>query len=87
MKINEETRQKTFDTFKTTDDHLMHLVGTATDQNGNIYYITKNSWAQDSNNYGGILYMSESYVRLKTVAIQVHKNAIPPSLKTKLNMN
>jgi bleomycin hydrolase len=33
----------------------MHLVGTATDQNGNIYYITKNSWAQDSNNYCGIL--------------------------------
>lgn len=87
MKINQETRQKTFDNFKTTDDHLMHLVGTATDQNGNIYYITKNSWAQDSNNYGGKLYMSESYVRLKTVAIQVHKDAIPPSLKTKLNMN
>jgi len=87
MQINQESRQKSFDTFKTTDDHLMHLIGTATDQNGNLYYITKNSWADYSNNMGGKLYMSESYVRLKTIAIQVHKNAIPLALKAKLNLN
>ncbi len=86
MKIDQEIRQKTFDRFKTTDDHLMHLIGTATDQNGTLYYITKNSWADDSNSKGGKLYMSESFVKLKTIAIQVHKNAIPAGIKTKLNI-
>lgn len=84
--ITQEMRQKTFDIFKTTDDHLMHLVGTATDQNGTLYYLTKNSWADDSNNFGGKLYMSESYVKLKTIAIQVHKDAIPADIKEKLNI-
>lgn len=87
MVVDQAARQKTFDNYKTTDDHLMHLVGTATDQNGTLYYNTKNSWADDSNKKGGKLYMSESYLRLKTVAIQVHKDAIPSDLKAKLNIN
>jgi len=87
MVINQDTRQKSFDNFKTTDDHLMHLIGTATDQNGKLYYITKNSWAASSNNMGGKLYMSEAFVRLKTIAIQVHKDAIPRAIKAKLNLN
>lgn len=86
MMVDQVTRQKTFDNYKTTDDHLMHLVGTATDQNGTLYYNTKNSWADDSNKMGGRLYMSESYIRLKTIAIQVHKDAIPLELKTKLKI-
>lgn len=82
--INQEMRQKAFDKFLTTDDHLMHLVGKAIDQNGTVYYLTKNSWADDSNKMGGYLYMSNSYLRLKTIAIQVHKDAIPASIKEKL---
>jgi bleomycin hydrolase len=85
-KITQETRQVAFDKFNTTDDHLMHLIGTATDQNGTQYFTTKNSWADDSNDFGGKLYMSESYIKLKTVAIQVHKDAIPPELKSKLKI-
>lgn len=79
--VTQELRQKTFDKFKTTDDHLMHLVGTAKDQRGTMYYLTKNSWADDSNKMGGYLYMSESYIRLKTIAIQVHKDAVPENIK------
>jgi len=30
--------------------------------------------------------MSESYVRAKTLFIMVHKNAIPPAIKTKLGI-
>ena len=84
--VDENDRQDSFDKFKTTDDHLMHIVGTATDQNGTLYYTTKNSWADDSNDMEGKLYMSESYVKLKTVAIQVHKDAIPSKLKKKLGI-
>jgi bleomycin hydrolase len=85
-KITQEMRQKTFDKFQTTDDHLMHLVGTATDQRGTLYFHTKNSWANDSNDFGGYLYMSEAYVKSKTIAIQVHKDAIPDSIKQKMGI-
>ncbi len=73
--IDQEMRQQTLETFSTTDDHLMHLVGTAKDQNGTKYYIIKNSWGE-SGPYKGYLYMSEAYLRLKTVAILVHKDAV-----------
>ncbi|HBO73492.1 MAG TPA: aminopeptidase, partial [Marinilabiliales bacterium] len=85
-KITQEMRQRTFNKFQTTDDHLMHLVGTAVDQKGTPYYLTKNSWAADSNSLGGYLYMSESYIRLKTIAIQVHKDAIPEAIRIKLGL-
>lgn len=84
--VTQKMRQETFDNFQTTDDHLMHLTGIVKDQNGTIYYKTKNSWAADSNNFGGYLNMSEAYVRLKTVAIMVHKDAIPKQLKKKLDL-
>lgn len=84
--VNDELRQQTFDNYETTDDHLMHLTGIVKDQDGTIYYKTKNSWADDSNAYGGYLNMSEAFVELKTVAIMVHKDAIPNELKKKLGL-
>jgi len=85
VKVTQEMRQKTFNSRETTDDHLMHITGMAKDQTGKIYYKTKNSWG-DSNDYGGYLFMSEEYVKLKTVAIMVHKDAIPPEILKKLNI-
>lgn len=79
-------RQKEFDNLTTTDDHLMHITALAKDQNGTMYYKTKNSWNTDSNNLGGYLYMSESYMRLNTIAIMVHKDAIPKKIKEKLSI-
>jgi bleomycin hydrolase len=84
--ISDADRQKAFDLYKSTDDHLMHLTGTGKDEKGTVYYKTKNSWAEDSNDFGGYLYMSEAYLRLHTVAIMVHKDAIPAAIKTKLNL-
>jgi len=81
-----DMRQKTFDDYTTTDDHLMHLTGMARDKNGSIFYLTKNSWGENSNKYGGYLYMSQWYVQLKTIAIMVHKDAIPKELKKKLGL-
>lgn len=74
--VTQEMRQEAFYSYSTTDDHLMHLVGIAHDKNGNKYYVIKNSWGAIGP-YKGLIYMSEAYVRLKTVAIMVHKDGIP----------
>jgi len=84
--ITPELRQNDFDKLITTDDHLMHLTGLAKDQNGTVYFKTKNSWGTDSNKAGGYLYMSEQFIRQNTVAILVHKNAIPDTIKKKLGL-
>jgi bleomycin hydrolase len=83
--VSQKDRQKTFDNWTTTDDHLMHLTGIVKDQNGTIYYRTKNSWGE-SNKMKGYLNMSESYVRLNTIAIMIHKDAIPENIKSKLGI-
>ncbi len=86
LQVTQAMRQKTFDDYETTDDHLMHLVGTAKDADGTVYYLTKNSWGTKSNKYGGYLFMSEPYVRLKTLAIMVHKDAVPKEIRKKLGI-
>ena len=84
--ITPELRQASFDDFSTTDDHLMHIVGLATDQQGSPYFMVKNSWGQDSNQCGGYLYVSEAYYRYKTIHIMIHKDALPKELKKKLGL-
>jgi bleomycin hydrolase len=81
--ISTEMRQTAFDNYSATDDHLMHITGTVKDQNGKRYFRTKNSWAADSNSSGGYLNISEAYVRLNTIAIMVHKDAIPKEIRKK----
>lgn len=76
IEVTQALRQAAFENYTTTDDHLMHLVGKAEDQNGNVYYIIKNSWGNYSP-YGGYLYMSEAYFKMKTVSITVHKDIAP----------
>ena len=86
VKVTQDIRQEGYENLSTTDDHGMHLTGIAKDQNGTIYYKTKNSWGTERNSFGGYLYMSESYVRAKTIFIMVNKNGIPPVIKTKLGI-
>ncbi|MCX6330421.1 MAG: aminopeptidase [Bacteroidia bacterium] len=86
VNVTQDIRQTGYESFSTTDDHLMHLTGIVKDQNGTKYYKTKNSWGTERNAFGGYLNMSESYVRAKTLFIMVHKNAIPPAIKTKLGI-
>jgi bleomycin hydrolase len=83
MTITQEYRQGEFESFATTDDHLMHITGLSKDKDGTKYYDIKNSWGEISD-YKGFLYMSDSYFRLKTVGILVHKSAIPKDIATKL---
>jgi len=84
--VTPEIRQEGFETFVTTDDHLMHLTGLAKDQNGTKYYVTKNSWGTDRNDFGGYLNMSESFVRAKTIYVMMHKDALPSALRKRLGI-
>ena len=84
--ITQEMRQTGFENQTTTDDHLMHLTGIAKDQDGKKFYKTKNSWGTGRNRYDGYLYMSESYVRAKTIFIMVNKDGIPEKIKSKLGL-
>ncbi|RAV28682.1 C1 family peptidase [Sinomicrobium soli] len=80
--VSPEYRQQEFENFHTTDDHLMHITGKATDQNGNTYYKVKNSWGTDQNRVGdtgGYIYMSVPYMRLKAISVMLHKEALSGS--------
>ncbi len=81
--ITPELRQEAFDNYSTTDDHAMQIVGLAKDQNGNRYFKVKNSHGT-SNDFQGYLYVSEAFVRYKTMSILLHKNAIPVYISSKL---
>ena len=83
--ITQEMRQIAYDNKETTDDHGMHIYGLAKDQNGNPYFIVKNSWGK-AGDYEGIWYASDAYVRYKTLNIVVHKDALPKSIKKKLGI-
>ena len=84
-KVTQELRQQTFESYATTDDHLMHIVGIAKDQEGTKYYKIKNSWGKKGK-YAGYLYMSAAYFRLKTVAVMVNKDSIPKEVAGKLTL-
>ena len=86
LEISQEFRQKLFMNQTMTDDHLMHITGIGNDKDGDRYYLTKNSWGPESNKYGGFLYMSEPYIRLNTIGIMVHKDAIPEDIAKKLGL-
>ena len=85
MEVNQDTRQKEFENFNTTDDHLMHLVGKVKDQKGNIYYKVKNSWGTKSGK-DGYMYMSVPFLKMKTISILLNKEALPKNLRKKLKV-
>ncbi len=86
MDPTQKFRQNGYEGFTTTDDHLMHITGTANDQFGEKYYKTKNSWGTTRSEFNGYLYTSEDYFRGKTVSILVNKEGIPPTIKAKLGL-
>jgi bleomycin hydrolase len=83
--ITQELRQKEFDNYTTTDDHGMHMVGIATDQNGNTFYKVKNSWGV-MGKYDGFIFVSKPFAMLRTTNIMVNRNAIPAAIVKKLGL-
>lgn len=73
--VSPEWRQRMIDWNRTTDDHTMLIAGTAKDENGNKYYIMKNSWGKQLPN-GGMLFMSPAYLRYKTIVLTFNREVL-----------
>lgn len=86
LSVTQTNRQKGFDDYSTADDHGMHLLGKGEDINGKKYYYIKNSWGSD-NEFGGYMYISESYFKYKTISIMLNKKALPKNILEKLNID
>lgn len=84
-KVTQEMRQKAFDDWQTTDDHGMLIFGIAKDQTGKLYFMVKNSWGTNYD-YKGIWYVSEDYVKYKTMNYVVNKAALPKDIAKKLGL-
>ena len=84
--VTAENRQLGYDNYKTTDDHCMQISGMYKDQDGKIFYKVKNSWAADSNDFGGFFYASKPYFNAKTINIMVHKNSLSKNTKNKFDI-
>jgi len=84
--VTQESRDYAYNIKETVDDHLMQIYGTALDQYGNRYFLVKNSWGTYSGNYKGDWYASEQYFAAKTVAITLHKSALPKAIFEKLGI-
>lgn len=84
--MKQERRQQDYDSFRSTDDHLMHVVGTSHDRLGNNYMVVKDSYGATLHDNEGFVNMSESCLRSKTIAILVHKNVMPADVARRLQL-
>lgn len=82
-KITEDMRLEGIYSQKTTDDHAMQIVGIAKDQTGKEYYKVKNSWGE-TNDFKGYLYVTKTFVQLKSTGILLHKDGVPKGIAKKL---
>ena len=84
MDVTQEIRQENY---TVTDDHLMHIVGLAKDQNDKSYFIVKNSWGDErgQDNFKGHVLVSEAYFRMNTISVMLHKDAVSKGLKNNLS--
>lgn len=85
MEVTQEMRQDAFDNYETTDDHGMHIIGTAKTADGKVFYKVKNSWG-DYNKFDGYFYASKPYVGYKTMSFMVHKDGVPLRIREKLKL-
>ena len=72
--VSQAARQLAFERHETTDEHCMAVVGLARDTAGRLWFIMKSSWGT-ANLYGGLMYVSGDYVRLKTIAVFMPRSA------------
>lgn len=68
--VTSEGRQQAFDCGLTTDNHIMQIVGIAYRDDGRRFYKVRNSWGEIGP-YRGYLYVSEEYVRMKTIEVLI----------------
>ncbi len=83
--VTQEMRQRAFDRLETQDDHLMHITGIVNENQGGLFYAVKNSWGEIFDRKG-YLYASNAYMRLNTLSISLHVNALPPDIRQRMGL-
>lgn len=75
--IDDISREQRLQNTTTTDDHCVHIVGYTKLNNGEYWFLIKDSNGHtfDSTNTG-YRYFSESYIKLKMMNILVHSSAV-----------
>lgn len=71
--VTQASRQREFEQLHTTDDHVMEIIGTFL-KNKQRYYVCRNSWGKSWGN-NGLVYLSEDYIKLKTIAVYMSEDA------------
>jgi aminopeptidase C len=71
--VTQASRQKEFEQLRTTDDHVMEIIGTFM-KGKQRFYVCCNSWGKNWGNKG-LIYLSEDYLRLKTIAVSMSEEA------------
>lgn len=80
--IDEHARQFRFSNKTTTDDHAIHLIGYKIDENGDWWFLIKDSGSGSRNgNFPGYYFYHEDYVKLKMMTFTIHKDAVKETLK------
>lgn len=83
--INDDARQFRFSNKTTTDDHLMHIVGSMK-KGDHKWYLVKDSSSGARNNDKeadefGYYFFRDDYVKLKVMSFTVHKDAVKKVLQ------
>ena len=76
--VTQQTRQHLFDYYRNSDDHNMHIIGIAKDDQGDSLYVLKNSL-----NPTKYTYMPKEYLLENTISVMVNKYAIPTKIREK----
>lgn len=72
--VTQASRQREFESLRTTDDHVMEIIGMFC-KNNHYYYVCRNSWGKLWGKSGNI-YLSENYIRLKTIAVIISREML-----------
>lgn len=84
--INDDARYFRFLNKTTTDDHLVHIIGSV-NRNGVVWYLIKDSGSGVFNStHPGYFYFRSDYVKLKMLLLMAHKDVVSsviPQFKNK----
>lgn len=79
--VDQESREFRFDNKTSTDDHTLHLVGYKETPGEPTWFLIKDSWETAyRGQFKGFFFYREDYIKLKTLAFLVHKDAVPELL-------
>jgi bleomycin hydrolase len=80
--IDENAREMRFRNGSTSDDHCMHVVGYLEKDDGWWFLIKDSSSGGFDGEHKGYIFLSEDYIKLKILAVMVHKDGAREVLDT-----